>query len=274
VAAGSAPSSEKMQGAFTDSMSELVSYRYVGSQSVVRDPDHAEGHTTLRSHLLTPGSVSGAALAISMMDTAGINVDRVYLLGLTEVDLQLYEPARDVARFRTVGHVLRWARSQVFTECRFEDADQPGRVLGVGAANWSVIAPTPEGFEYTDPGAGLPESPDTPGMTSAFQLEPAPGGGWVLPALSPRVGSEVLHHGPILVGTEQSVLDAAAAATGADALALRSWTMRIVKAGRRAPFTVSADVLAVTNGTVGSRAELVDGEGETIAVSYLSHQVS
>jgi hypothetical protein len=253
-------------------MDELVSYRYVGCQAVMHDHDHAESHTTIRSHLCTPGSVSGAALAISMMDAAGINVDPVYLLGLTQVDLQLYEPALDVAELRTMGHVVRWARSQVFTECRFEDAES-GRVLGVGAANWSVMFPTPEGFDYTDPGPGLPESPDTPSMTAAFELERAPGSGWTLPALSPRVGSEVLHHGPMLVGTEQSALDAATAAADTDALALRSWTMRIVKAGRRAPFTATAEVLTVADGVVGTRAELVDGEGDPIAVSYLTHQV-
>jgi hypothetical protein len=262
-----------MQGAFTDSMDELVSYRYVGCQAEMHDRDHAVSHTTLRSHLLTPGSVSGTALAISMMDVAGICVDRVQLLGLTEVDLQLYEPALDVLRIRTVGHVLRWARTQVFTECRFEDADEPGRVLGIGAANWSVIAPTPEGFEYTDPGPGLPEGPDTPPMPTAFELERADGGGWILPALSPRVGTEVLHHGPMLVSTERSALDAAADAAGTDALALRSWTMRIVKAGRRAPFTATAEVLSARDGVVGSRAQLVDGEGDPIAVSYLTHEV-
>src|SRR4029077_3322558 len=102
-----------------------------------------------------------------------------------------------------MGHVVRWARTQVFTECRFEDADS-GRVLGVGAANWSGMFPTPVGFEYTDPGSGLTEAAHTPSMTSAFELERAPDEGWTLPALSPRVGSEVLHHGPRLVATEQS----------------------------------------------------------------------
>jgi acyl-coenzyme A thioesterase PaaI-like protein len=262
----------KLQGVFTDSMADLVSYRYVGSQSEVVDADNAVGQTTVRSHLRTPGSLSGAALAIAMMDTAGINVDRVYLLGLTQVDLQLYTDGLDVERVRTVGHVLRWARSQVFTECRFEDADRPGRVLGSGAANWSVMFPTPEGFQYTDPGSGLPESPETPAMADAFELVARPDDGLVLPALSPRVGSEVLHHGPMLVGTEQSALDAAAAVAGTDRLALGAWSMRIVKAGRHAPFTVTAEALSATDDVVGCRAEMVDGDGDPIAVSYLTYR--
>ena len=264
---------ERILGVFTDSVGELVSYRYVGCQSEMFDRDHAEGGTSIRAHLRNPGSVSGAALAISMMDTAGINVDRVHLLGLTQVDIQLYEPALDVARIRTIGRVLRWARTQVFTECRFEDDEVAGRVIGIGAANWSVIAPTPPGFVYDDPGTGLPEGPDTPPMLTAFGFERRADRRLVLPALSPRVGTEVLHHGPMLVGAEQSALAAATTAAGTDALALRSWTMRIVKAGRHAPFTVTSEVVAWSPGFVATRSEMVDHDGEPIAVSHLTHQV-
>ena len=260
-----------MHGVFTESRGELISYRYVGAQSVMLDRDHAEGRTRMRAHLRTPGSVSGSALAISMMDTAGINVDRVHLLGLTQVDLQLYEPALDVVRVRTVGRVIRWARTQVFTECRFEDDADPRRIIGIGAANWSVMGPTPAGFVYTDPGAGLPEGPDTPPMTAAFGLEVRADGRLVLPALSPHVGTEVLHHGPMLVGAEQGALAAAAAVAGTDALALRSWTMRIVKAGRRAPFTVTTDVLASAADVVACRAAMTDDDGDPIAVSHLTY---
>jgi hypothetical protein len=259
-----------MQGVFTASMDELVSYRYVGCQAVALDADHAIGHTTVRSHLCTPGSLSSAALAISMLDAAGINVDPVFLLGLTQVDIQLYEHALDVRRLRTAGRVVRWARTQVFTECRFEDAGS-GRVIGAGAANWSVIVPTPEGFAYTDMGAGYPESPETPRMPDAFELRPRDGGGFVLRALSPRVGAEVLHHGPMLVGTEQAALQTAAAATGTDRLALRASTMRIVRAGRTAPFTFTSEVLAATDAVVACRSEVVDGDGDTTAVAHFSY---
>ena len=40
--------------------------------------------------------------------------------------------ALDVRRVRTLGTWTREARSQTFTECRFEDADAPGRVIGAG----------------------------------------------------------------------------------------------------------------------------------------------
>jgi acyl-coenzyme A thioesterase PaaI-like protein len=259
-----------MQGVFTESMGDLVTYRYVGCQSELIDRDHAVGTTTLRSHLRTSGSVSGVALAVSMLDTAGINVDARFLLGLTQVDLQLYEPALDVERMRTVGTVIRWARTQVFTECRFESLDEPGRVIGAGACNWSVLHPTPEGFVYTDPGPGLPESPDTPAMVDAFELETRPEGGFVVPALSTKIGAEVLHHGPMLVGAEQSSLSAAAALAGDEPLALASWTMRIVRPGRKAPFRVSAEVLTATAEVVACRSEMVDADGDVIVVSHLA----
>ncbi|HEY6531212.1 MAG TPA: hypothetical protein VIY72_02835 [Acidimicrobiales bacterium] len=261
-----------MQGAFTGSMADLVSYRYVGCQAELIDADHSVSETALRSHLCTAGSVSAPALAISMLDAAGIAVDRVHLLGLTEVDLQLYEPALDVARLRTFGAVVRWARTQVFTECRFEDAERPGHVLGIGAANWSVLAPTPDGFTYTDPGPGLPEGPGTPSMRDAFTVEARPGGGFVVPELNTRVGSEVLHHGPMLVALEQAALEAAEAAAGTDRLGLAAWTMRIVRAGKQAPFAATAAALAAGDDVVGCRAELADATGELVALAHVTYR--
>lgn len=256
-------------GVWSESLAELVSYRYVGCRSVLTDRSNAEGWTTVRPHLRSHGSLFGATLAISMLDTAGIIVDRIYLLALTQVDIQLYEPGCDVRRIHTIGSVIREARTQVFTECRFEDADRPGRVIGAGAANWTVIEATQPGFEYTDPGPGFEEGPDVPSITTAYELEPLPSGGLVLPALSPRVGVGTLHHGPIVVGLEQVALGAA----GPRPLALRAMSVRIVKPGRHAPFMFGAEVLTPGGDTVGTRSQLVDAAGDTIAVaSFVHHQ--
>ncbi len=209
-----------------------------------------------------------------MLDTAGINVDRIYLLALTQVDIQLYEPGLDVQRIHTIGTVVREARTQVFTECRFEDADQPGRVIGAGAANWTIIDATEPGFEYHDPGSGLEEGAEVPTIAAAFGLEPLPSGGFVLPALAPRVGLDTLHHGPMLVGLEQAALEAGRAATGTESLALRSMSVRIVKAGRHAPFTCDADLLTASGEIAGCRSRMVDAAGDTIAVALFAHQRS
>src|SRR3954453_6363398 len=108
--------SDLVNGVWADSMSDLISYRYVGCQSIMHDRRHAEGWTTIRPHLRRESSLLGAPLAISMLDTAGINIDRIYHLGLTQIDVQLYEPGVDVRRLHTIGAVIREARTQVFTE--------------------------------------------------------------------------------------------------------------------------------------------------------------
>ncbi len=174
---------DKVNGVWTEAMRELVSYRYVGCQSIMHVRHHAEGWTRMRKDLRTSGGVLGAPLAISMLDTAGINIDRLYHLGLTQIDVHMFEPGLDVARIHTIGHVVREARTQVFTECRFEDADQPGRVLGVGTADWAIINVTPDGFEYTDPGSGIAETDDMAPIWNAFELERGVDGGFVLAAL-------------------------------------------------------------------------------------------
>ena len=108
-------------------------------------------------------------------------------------------------------------------------------------------------------------------MAAAYELEQLPGGGFVLPRLSARVGPDTLHHGPILVGLEQSALQAAAASVGTDRLLLRSISMRIARAGRRGPFTCRADVVASAGPVVGCRAEMTDGDGNIIAVALSSY---
>ena len=259
-----------VSGVWSDSLAELVTYRYVGCQSIMHDRHHAEGWTPMRSHLRAAGSILAAPLAISMLDTAGINIDRLYHLGLTQIDVQLYDPGLDVSRLHVIGCVVREARTQVFTECRFEDADRPGRVIGAGAANWAIVGVTPDGFEYTDPGPGHDEGRDVPTMVSAFELEPLPAGGFVLPRLSPRVGTDTLHHGPILVGLEHSALQAASA-VGGEPPVLQSMSTRIVRAGRRPPFLWGAQVLATAGQVIGCRAQMSDGSGDAIAVAHLSY---
>jgi hypothetical protein len=126
---------------------------------------------------------------------------------------------------------------------------------------------TPEGFEYTNPGPGF-EDGSVPAIATAFGFEPSASGGLVLPDLSPRVGTDTLHHGPMLVGLEQSALESAVAAHGTDALELRSLTVRIVKAGRRGPFTCAARTVASSRQAAGTRAEMTDGAGDTIALAF------
>ncbi len=263
-----------IHGIWTSSLDGLISYRYVGCQSRLVDRTHAIGTTMMRPHLRSSNAVLAAPLAISMLDTAGICIDRHYHLGLTQVDLQLFEPGDDVRAIRTVGDWVREGRTQSFTECRFEDADRSGRVIGVGAANWAVIGPTPPGFMYTDPGSGLEEGPDTPSIIEAFELEPVGPGRLRLPALSPRVGAVALHHGPMLVGLEQAALSAPAGQSGVEmcAMAVSALSVRIVRAGKRPPFDFSAEAVTVTTAVIGVRAQMTDSRGDLVALAHLTYR--
>ncbi|MDO8390322.1 MAG: hypothetical protein Q7V57_07520 [Actinomycetota bacterium] len=261
------PEPDSPYGVWASTMAELVSYRHLGCSSEQIDRDHAVGHMRLRHDLRTTGGLLTAPVAIAMLDTAGICIDRVYFLALTHIDVQLLDPAADVRTLRVLGSVVRWARSQVFTEATFVSADDPTRVIGVGVADWAVIAPTPEGFTYIDP--ARPEIDDTqlPPLTTAYEALPIDGG-YEIATLSPRIGAETLHHGPMLVALEATAIDLATA-TGRGGLAVQHAGVRIVKAGVAGPFHTSGEILR-DGASVVVRSELVDhgNSGAVVAVAH------
>ena len=100
-----------------------------------------------------------APLAIAMLDAAGVNVDPVNILALTQVNITVIDHGRDVDDVFVAGRVATEARSQIFTEASFYDAGDREKLIGLGSANWSVICPTPDGFVYPEPGEGVDEHP-------------------------------------------------------------------------------------------------------------------
>jgi acyl-coenzyme A thioesterase PaaI-like protein len=262
-------------GVWAESRTELISYRYLGCSSVLLDHDHAVGHLRIRSDLrTTSGGMLAAPLAIAMLDTAGITVDRRYLLALTHVEVDVLDPGSDLAAVRIVGAVTREARTQVFTEARIEDADDAGRVVAFGTADWTVIGPTAEGFEYTDPSPGVDDGPDLGPLSAAYGAHPRPGGELVIDGLSPRVGTDVLHHGPTLVVLEAAALEALAGAAGPDRLTIEHTATRIVKAGRVGPFVTSTAVLPTRGHSMVCRAELRDEGAENAVVAVTTLRTS
>ena len=225
----------------------------------------------IRRDLRTQGGVRGAPLAIAALDTAGINIDRFHHLALTRIDVHVFDDGAGLEEVRVVGTVLREARTQVFTEATIEDESDARRVVAFATADWAILAPTPEGFEYTDPGPGVPDTPDLPPLSDAYDAHPSAGGGFVIDGLSTRVGVDTLHHGPILVALEAAALEVATAHAGTDALRIEDFSTRFVKAGRVGPFVARAETTASRAGTVVCRAELRDhgADGQVIAVALL-----
>lgn len=245
-------------GEWAGAIDELMSYRYLASRPRALDRDHAEGFMRLRRDLRTPGGMLAAPLCIAMLDVAGINVDAVNILALTQVNMTIADPGPDVREVYLRGRVEREARSQVFTSASVLDADDRSRVLASGSANWSVIVPTPEGFSYPEPGEGVPDDGTAPPLWQAYGAQRRADGSLAVSALSPKIGTDRLHHGPMLVCTEWAALHAAAEALGTDALRVDTVSLTIMQPGRVGPFVTRVADAAITADTAVFRVELVD----------------
>ena len=225
----------------------------------------------LRDDLRTAGGLLVAPLGIALLDTAGINVDPIGRCAPTQIDVTIFDPAHDVAAVRIFGEIVREGRSQMFTQGRLEDAACPGRVIGFGTTSWAVLAPTPPGFVYVDPGPGVPDAPDLPPFVEAFGVtRHETDGGYELAGLSPQVGADALHQGPIQAMLEAAALDHARAAAGTDAIYAEHTGTTIVQRGKTGPFVATASVLTASGSTIACRAELRDDgeDGRLVATAF------
>lgn len=258
-------------GVWAEAVGELISYRHVGCRSVLGDGFAARGQMSLRRDLRHGGGPLAAPVAIAMLDTAGIAVDRHWQLALTHVEIILGARAGSVSTLAVHGSMTRQARSQIFTEARFVDAGDEDVVIGVGTADWTVIASTPMGFEYIDPGCGPDDVQRAPLLVEVFGGIARSGGGFVIEELTPRLGGPVLHHGPILVTLEAAALHAAG-----DGLRVAALNARIVKAGKQGPFIATAKVMSDDAGTMLVRAEMVQGgdPANVVAVAVITMRSS
>jgi hypothetical protein len=246
-------------GEWAGSKDVLMSYRYLASAPRAVDRTHAENLLRIRRDLRTPGGAMLAApLAIAMLDAAGVNVDPVNILALTQVNITVIDHGRNVDDVFVAGRVATEARSQVFTEASFYDSGDRETLIGLGSANWSVICPTPDGFVYPEPGEGVDDTSDVPPLWQAYTGRRRDDGLFEIPGLRPEIGAERLHHGPMLVVAEAAAIDAGARGIGTDVVGVDQLAMTIVAPGRVGPF-VAVPVSVGTSGDVGAcRVELRD----------------
>lgn len=251
----------EVYGVWSQTVAELMSYRYLGCRSVLGDGFEARGRMPIRSDLRHGGGLLAAPVAIAMLDTAGIAVDRHWQLALTHVVVDLCGPA-DVDAVDVYGAMTRRARSQIFTEARVTAADDPARLISIGTADWTVISTTGTGFEYIDPGPGVADSAVLPELAAAYGAERHADGSFVIDELTPRLGGVLLHHGPILVALEAAALRAAGGVT-----VVQSLDVRIVKAGRKGPFVATASIESDVAGSVLIRARMYQDADPTDVVA-------
>jgi hypothetical protein len=246
-------------GEWASSKDVLMSYRYLASAPRPVDRTHAENLLRIRRDLRTPGGAMLAApLAIAMLDAAGVNVDPVNILALTQVNVTVIDHGRRIDDAFLAARVATEARSQIFTEVAIYDANDRNRLIGLGSANWSVICPTPEGFVYPEPGEGIDEAGDVPPLWQAYTGRRRDDGLLEIPGLRPEIGAERLHHGPMLVVTEAAAIDAASHALGTDDIGVDQLAMTIVAPGRVGPFVAVPVSVGTSEDGAACRIELRD----------------
>lgn len=259
-------------GKWVDTVDLLVSYRYLGCRSELVDASHAVGHMPLRSDMRFGAGLLGTPLAIAMLDTAGINIDRIRFGALTHVALQVFDAGDGVSRVRVDGEVPRLAQRAIFTECAISDAGHTGRIIAHGSADWISLGDV-SGFTYTDPGPGVPDEPTMPPLADAYLVEAVGDGTYRIPALDPRIGTELLHHGPALVALEWQANASACAATPGARLRLSTFDVRLLRGGTRPPFTTRSRGSERAGASVWARAELVDATGEVLSRIETVHTI-
>lgn len=246
-------------GEWASSKDVLMSYRYLASAPRPVDRTHAENLLRIRRDLRTPGGAMLAApLAIAMLDAAGVNVDPVNILALTQVNVTVIDHGRRIDDAFLAARVATEARSQIFTEVAIYDDGDRNRLVGLGSANWSVICPTPEGFVYPEPGEGIDEAGDVPPLWQAYTGRRRDDGLLEIPGLRPEIGAERLHHGPMLVVTEAAAIDAASHALGTDDIGVDQLAMTIVAPGRVGPFVAVPVSVGTSEDGAACRIELRD----------------
>ena len=246
-------------GEWASSKDVLMSYRYLASAPRPVDRTHAENLLHIRRDLRTTGGAMLAApLAIAMLDAAGVNVDPVNILALTQVNVTVIDHGRRIDDAFLAARVATEARSQIFTEVAIYDANDRNRLIGLGSANWSVICPTPEGFVYPEPGEGIDEAGDVPPLWQAYTGRRRDDGLLEIPGLRPEIGAERLHHGPMLVVTEAAAIDAASHALGTDDIGVDQLAMTIVAPGRVGPFVAVPVSVGTSEDGAACRIELRD----------------
>jgi hypothetical protein len=246
-------------GEWASSKDMLMSYAYLASTPRAVDRTHAENLLRIRRDLRTPGGAMLAApLAIAMLDAAGVNVDPVNILALTQVNLTVIDHGSRIDKAHLAGHVTAEARSQIFTEATIYDAGDRERPIGLGTANWSVICPTPDGFVYPERGDGIDETTDVPPLWQAYTGRMRDDGLFEIPGLRPEIGAERLHHGPMLVVTETAAIDAGVRALGTVDVGVDQLTMTIVAPGRVGPFVAVPVLVGASEAMAACRVELRD----------------
>jgi hypothetical protein len=224
----------------------LMTYRYLGSRSTVGPDGVIEGTMNIRRDMRNAtGGLMAAPLSIAIADAAGVIGDAVSVPAPVISSVHVLDPGLDVTEIRVRSARIHDGRTMGFSEAEVRDAARPDRIVAVTRGMGVKLAAAPAGYEYVDPGPGVPDSPELPPLHEAFGAQREPDGRWVIPALDATLGSTSgsLHHGPTQVVLEAAAMALAADAAGTEALQIEDWSVMFVARGTAGPFVATGDVI-------------------------------
>ncbi|MFI5054278.1 MAG: hypothetical protein ACHQDE_07945 [Acidimicrobiia bacterium] len=239
----------------------LMTYRYLGTYSDLESGGR-EGGLRIRRDMRNPsGGLLAAPLGIALADVGGVVGDAIGVPAPVHTALHVLDPGRDVReiRVRAEGDGYSGRRLSFGGTALVLDADHPDRVLAVTEGMGVQLAAAPAGYQYVDPGPGVPDSPELPPLHEAFGARRR-GDGFELPELTQRIGSTSgsLHHGPIQIVLETAAFELATAAAGTDQLQIEDWSVMYMQAGKIGPFVTSGAVFTGDRDRILARVKLSD----------------
>jgi len=237
----------------------FIVYSYVGAAARAVDEYTAEGILELRPELRHAGGLLAAPLGLMSTSGTGATV-HIHAAGApTRIDVHLYDSGDGVERVKVDTKLLRVGRSQVFSEARFTDADNPNRDLGYSTVSYVV----------TGPGIGRLENHDRPPyvgparnerpITEIYGGVPRADGGFSIPDLPIRLRSGGrIHSGTMEVLGEASGMAVTRLKTGVERMRTEHMSTTILSAGRGGPFSITPEILASGDDFAICRMELID----------------
>lgn len=240
----------------------LMTYRYLGTHADAIDRHHATGHMKLRRDLRSEYGLQASPLLILVADVVGILDDAIAVPAPTQMALEILDDGAGVSEVYCEGEIIHEGRTTIFSRAKVVDAADHDRVIAYARDSGAVIAKAPEGYNYVDPGPGMPDSPTLPPLWQAFGADQRGDGSFVIAELTSRIGSTSasLHHGVTHIVLEAAATEAAKAAIGNDRLRMRHWHVTFTARGKSGPFTTSTQVVCVRDDLVAVDAELYDGD--------------
>ena len=149
----------------------LMTYRYLGHRSTVGPDGEVEGPRwrIRRDMRNAAGGLMAAPISIALADAAGVIGDAESVPAPVISSVHVLDPGVDVTEIRVRSSRIHDGRTMGFSE-----SQRPRRrPIRIGSSRLTrgmgvKLAAAPDGYEYVDPGPGVPDSPDLPPLPEAF----------------------------------------------------------------------------------------------------------